>query len=279
MVRTSPSSRITTPLPVRSVPRIDAVNASSGTSARSATTPSSADLRSKRDLALRRLQRRRESPAGEFGHEVASGDGTLRAACARMQPMLPDSGRRRYEARSDDAMRGSTAICGTIGSCRHAARFAMRPVALLASHAACLSLLARRDAGARPGRALADRTRGLHRTLRRRRARRRRRDRAPRRRRRRHPGARRQRTHAAHRRRVRVAARRDARAGRGRRRSERARERSLRHRHHRRRGERSADAQGGARARAAARATSPAATTARRSSPPRTSATWRSCAS
>ena len=45
-MRTRPSSRITTPLPVRSVPSIDAVNASSGTSARSPTTLSSADLRS-----------------------------------------------------------------------------------------------------------------------------------------------------------------------------------------------------------------------------------------
>src|SRR5262249_21742860 len=41
------SSRITMPLPKRSVPKIDAVNASSGTSARSATTASKADFRSK----------------------------------------------------------------------------------------------------------------------------------------------------------------------------------------------------------------------------------------
>src|SRR5882762_186422 len=49
MVSTSPSSRMTTPLPIRSVPRIPAVNASSGTSARSSTIESSAASRSKRD--------------------------------------------------------------------------------------------------------------------------------------------------------------------------------------------------------------------------------------
>ena len=42
MVSTRPSSRITTPLPTRSVPRSGAVNASSGISARSSTTASSA---------------------------------------------------------------------------------------------------------------------------------------------------------------------------------------------------------------------------------------------
>src|SRR5262245_32302934 len=48
MVRTSPSSRMTTPLPMRSVPRMPAVNASSGTSARNSTIESSADSRSNR---------------------------------------------------------------------------------------------------------------------------------------------------------------------------------------------------------------------------------------
>src|SRR5712675_1231488 len=49
MVSTSPSSRMTTPLPIRSVPSMPAVNASSGTSARSSTIESSAASRSKRD--------------------------------------------------------------------------------------------------------------------------------------------------------------------------------------------------------------------------------------
>src|SRR5512134_1713641 len=48
MVSTRPSSRITTPLPARSVPRICAVNASSGISARTRTTAPSAASRSKR---------------------------------------------------------------------------------------------------------------------------------------------------------------------------------------------------------------------------------------
>src|SRR6267378_1659277 len=48
MVRTRPSSRMTTPLPMRSVPRMPAVNASSGTSARSNTIESSAPSRSNR---------------------------------------------------------------------------------------------------------------------------------------------------------------------------------------------------------------------------------------
>ena len=51
MVSTRPSSPMTTPLPVRSVPRIDAVNASSGTSARSATTAFIVAARSKRTSA------------------------------------------------------------------------------------------------------------------------------------------------------------------------------------------------------------------------------------
>src|SRR5439155_19668893 len=49
MVRTSPSSRMTTPLPTRSVPRITAVKASSGTSERKSTIESSAASRSKRN--------------------------------------------------------------------------------------------------------------------------------------------------------------------------------------------------------------------------------------
>src|SRR5437867_1026341 len=49
MVRTSPSSRMTTPLPIRSVPRIPAVKASSGTSERNSTIESSAASRSKRN--------------------------------------------------------------------------------------------------------------------------------------------------------------------------------------------------------------------------------------
>src|SRR6476661_7299833 len=53
MVRTRPSSRTTTPLPTRSVPRICAVNASSGISARSCTTASSAPSRSKRQSSGR----------------------------------------------------------------------------------------------------------------------------------------------------------------------------------------------------------------------------------
>src|SRR5262249_14714704 len=53
MVRTRPSSRITTPFPTRSVPRICAVNASSGTSARNCTTASSAPSRSKRQSSGR----------------------------------------------------------------------------------------------------------------------------------------------------------------------------------------------------------------------------------
>src|SRR5262249_22095295 len=53
MVRTRPSSRITTPFPTRSVPRICAVNASSGISARSCTTASSAPSRSKRQSSGR----------------------------------------------------------------------------------------------------------------------------------------------------------------------------------------------------------------------------------
>src|SRR5216683_1610116 len=48
MVSTSPSSRMTTPLPIRSVPRIPAVKASSGTSERNSTIESSAASRSKR---------------------------------------------------------------------------------------------------------------------------------------------------------------------------------------------------------------------------------------
>src|SRR5687768_9856614 len=48
MVRTRPLSSITTPLPIRSVPRMGAVNASSGISARTCTTESSAASRSKR---------------------------------------------------------------------------------------------------------------------------------------------------------------------------------------------------------------------------------------
>src|SRR4051812_35555211 len=46
MVSTRPSSRITTPLPMRSVPRMGAVNASSGTADRIITTASSAASRS-----------------------------------------------------------------------------------------------------------------------------------------------------------------------------------------------------------------------------------------
>src|SRR3979490_367173 len=49
MVSTSPSSRMTTPLPIRSVPRIPAVKASSGTSERNSTIESSAASRSKRN--------------------------------------------------------------------------------------------------------------------------------------------------------------------------------------------------------------------------------------
>src|SRR5882672_2711791 len=49
MVSTSPSSRMTTPLPMRSVPRIPAVKASSGTSERSSTMESSTASRSKRN--------------------------------------------------------------------------------------------------------------------------------------------------------------------------------------------------------------------------------------
>src|SRR6266571_2561873 len=49
MVSTSPSSRMTTPLPTRSVPRIPAVKASSGTSERNSTIESSAASRSKGD--------------------------------------------------------------------------------------------------------------------------------------------------------------------------------------------------------------------------------------
>src|SRR5437879_9796831 len=49
MVSTSPSSRMTTPLPIRSVPRIPAVKASSGTSERKSTIESSAASRSKRN--------------------------------------------------------------------------------------------------------------------------------------------------------------------------------------------------------------------------------------
>src|SRR5882762_10135124 len=49
MVSTSPSSRMTTPLPMRSVPRIPAVKASSGTSERKSTIESSAASRSKRN--------------------------------------------------------------------------------------------------------------------------------------------------------------------------------------------------------------------------------------
>src|SRR6266850_5434699 len=49
MVSTSPSSRITTPLPIRSVPRIPAVKASSGTSERNSTIESSAASKSKRN--------------------------------------------------------------------------------------------------------------------------------------------------------------------------------------------------------------------------------------
>src|SRR5438067_12157178 len=48
MVRIKPSSRITTPLPARSVPSTDAENASSGISERSDTTASSTGPRSKR---------------------------------------------------------------------------------------------------------------------------------------------------------------------------------------------------------------------------------------
>src|SRR6185295_4426334 len=48
MVSTMPFSEITTPLPARSVPRIEAVNASSGISERTSTTASSACSRSKR---------------------------------------------------------------------------------------------------------------------------------------------------------------------------------------------------------------------------------------
>ena len=46
MVRTSPESLIATPCPARSVPRMDAVIASSGTFARSATTEPSTVSRS-----------------------------------------------------------------------------------------------------------------------------------------------------------------------------------------------------------------------------------------
>src|SRR2546427_4057014 len=49
MVRTSPSSRMTPPLPIRSVPRIPAVKASSGISERNSTIESSAASRSKRN--------------------------------------------------------------------------------------------------------------------------------------------------------------------------------------------------------------------------------------
>src|SRR3989442_14014085 len=48
MVRINPASRITTPLPARSVPSTDAENASSGISERSETTASSTGPRSKR---------------------------------------------------------------------------------------------------------------------------------------------------------------------------------------------------------------------------------------
>src|SRR6266478_2826146 len=49
MVSTSPSSRMTTPLPIRSVPRIPAVKASSGTSERNSTIESNAAAMSKRN--------------------------------------------------------------------------------------------------------------------------------------------------------------------------------------------------------------------------------------
>src|SRR5258708_1729859 len=49
MVRTRPSSRMTMPLPARSVPRMDAVKASSGISERNCTTASSAGSRSNRN--------------------------------------------------------------------------------------------------------------------------------------------------------------------------------------------------------------------------------------
>src|SRR6266849_6374632 len=49
MVSTSQTSRMTTPLPIRSVPRIPAVKASSGTSERNSTIESSAASRSKRN--------------------------------------------------------------------------------------------------------------------------------------------------------------------------------------------------------------------------------------
>src|SRR6185369_11343631 len=47
MVSTSPSGRMTMPLPTRSVPSTSAVNASSGTSARSSTTERSTRSKSK----------------------------------------------------------------------------------------------------------------------------------------------------------------------------------------------------------------------------------------
>src|SRR4051812_45716203 len=53
MVSTRPSSPITIPLPARSVPRMDAVKASSGTSDRSCTTASSTGSSSKRNSSCR----------------------------------------------------------------------------------------------------------------------------------------------------------------------------------------------------------------------------------
>jgi hypothetical protein len=51
MVAISPSGRITTPLPVRSVPRVWAVKASGGTSAFTATTERSASSSPKENSA------------------------------------------------------------------------------------------------------------------------------------------------------------------------------------------------------------------------------------
>src|SRR5258706_8450929 len=69
MVRTRPSSRMITPLPMRSVPRIPAVKASSGTSARNNTSESSAVSRS---------------------NETAAGSGCI----SRGNAQLPDSAMR-----------------------------------------------------------------------------------------------------------------------------------------------------------------------------------------
>ena len=64
--------RITTPLPPRSVPRIDAVNASSGTTDRSTATASSVGFRSNATSLARRLQLRRKRPVSGFGHGTST---------------------------------------------------------------------------------------------------------------------------------------------------------------------------------------------------------------